>query len=125
MKPPHHIGAVCIAIALAACSGTQTGSTANAIPAVRAPQTTSITSTATPNAKNAHKGTTALVLVANATIGLGGSILEYAESANGNVAPSTVITHITGPTAVAFSSKEGIGIANGTSWRTKLRAKSL
>ena len=44
---------------------------------------------------------------------MGGSIREYAESANGNVAPSTVISHINGPSAVAFSSTEGIGIANG------------
>ena len=32
MKPPHHIGAVCIAMALAACSGAQTGVTPNTIP---------------------------------------------------------------------------------------------
>jgi hypothetical protein len=44
---------------------------------------------------------------------LGGTIREYAESANGNVAPSTVISHINGPYAIAFSSTEGIGIANG------------
>jgi hypothetical protein len=44
---------------------------------------------------------------------LGGSIREYAESANGNVAPSTVISHINGPYAIAFSSTQGIGIANG------------
>ena len=55
----------------------------------------------------------ALILVANENTGLGGSVREYAESANGNVAPSTVISHINGPFAIAFSSTEGIGIANG------------
>jgi hypothetical protein len=61
----------------------------------------------------AHKTSTALILVANLNVGLGGSIREYAASANGNVAPSTVISHINGPYAIAFSSTEGIGIANG------------
>jgi hypothetical protein len=101
MKPPHHIGAVCIAMALTACSGAQSGSIANPVPAVGAPQTSS------------HRATTALILVANENTGLGGSIREYAESANGNLAPSTVIGHINGPYAIAFSSTEGIGIANG------------
>jgi hypothetical protein len=119
MKPPYHIGAACIAMALAACSGAQTSSTSSTIPALGAPQTTSVTSAMTPDVNNghqiagAHKATAALIIVANENIGLGGSVLEYAESANGNVAPSTAITHINGPTAVAFSSKEGIGIANG------------
>jgi hypothetical protein len=57
--------------------------------------------------------TSALILVANENTGLGGSIREYAESANGDVAPSTVISHLNGPYAIAFSSTEGIGIANG------------
>jgi hypothetical protein len=105
MKPPYHIGAVCIAMALAACSGAQSGSIANPVPAVGAPQTSSMT--------GAHRATTALILVANENTGLGGSIREYAESANGNAAPSTVIGHINGPYAIAFSSTEGIGIANG------------
>jgi len=118
MKPPYHIGAICIAMALAACSGAQPGSIANPIPAVSAPQTSSSSVVADSVSKAKHlagaqRATTALILVANENIGLGGSILEYPEGANGNVAPSTVITHITGPTAVAFSSTEGIGIANG------------
>jgi hypothetical protein len=118
MKPPYHIGAVCIAMALAACSGTQNGSITNPVPAVGAPQTSSTSVVAAGVNKGqhlagAHRATTALILVANANIGLGGSIREYAESANGNAAPSTVISHINGPTAVAFSSTEGIGIANG------------
>jgi hypothetical protein len=46
MKPPHHIGAVCIAMALAACSGAQPGSIANPVPAVGAPQTSSLTGAA-------------------------------------------------------------------------------
>jgi len=107
MKPPHHIGAVCIAMALAACSGAQPGSIANPVPAVGAPQTSS------QHLASAHRTTSALILVANENTGLGGSIREYAESANGNVAPSTVISHINGPYAIAFSSTEGIGIANG------------
>jgi hypothetical protein len=105
MKPPYHIGAVCIATALAACSGAQPGSIANPLPAAAAPQTSSLA--------GAQKTTPALILVANENSGLGGSIREYAESANGNVAPSTVIGHINGPYAIAFSSTEGIGIANG------------
>ena len=44
-----------------------------------------------------------------------GTISEFSESANGNVAPSSVITnHNNGPVAIAFSSKEGIGFANGS-----------
>jgi hypothetical protein len=118
MKPPHHIGAVCIAMALAACSGAQNGSIANPVPAVGAPQTSSTSVAAAGVNKDQHlagaqRATTALILVANENTGLGGSIREYAESANGNVAPSTVISHINGPYAIAFSSTEGIGIANG------------
>jgi hypothetical protein len=105
MKPPHHIGAVCIAMTLAACSGAQSGSIANPVPAVGAPQTSSVA--------GAHRATTALILVANENTGLGGTIREYAESANGNVAPSTVISHVGGPYAIAVSSSQGIGIANG------------
>ncbi|MGB8907830.1 MAG: hypothetical protein WCC84_03685 [Candidatus Cybelea sp.] len=118
MKPPYHIGAVCVAMTLAACSGAQSGSIANPVPAVGAPQTssTSIVADSVSKAKHlagAQRATTALILVANANTGLGGSIREYAESANGNVAPSTVISHINGPYAIAFSPTEGIGIANG------------
>jgi hypothetical protein len=105
MKPPHNIGAVCIAMTLAACSGGQSGSIANPVPAVGAPQIQHLA--------GAHRATTSLILVANENTGLGGSIREYAESANGNAAPSTVISHINGPYAIAFSSTEGIGIANG------------
>jgi hypothetical protein len=105
MKPPYHIGAVCIAMALAACSGAQSGSIANPVPAVGAAQTQHLA--------GAQRATTALILVANENTGLGGSIREYAESASGNAAPSTVISHINGPFAIAFSSTEGIGIANG------------
>jgi hypothetical protein len=118
MKPPNSLGA-CIALALAACSGAQPGSIANPVPAVGTPQTSSATTAAVPSVnKGQHlggvqKATTGLILVANANIGLGGSILEFAESANGNVASSTVISHINGPYAVAFSATEGIGIANG------------
>jgi hypothetical protein len=93
MKPPHHIGAVCIAMALAACSGAQTSVTPNALPAAAA--------------------LTPLILVANEGAGLGGTISEFAETANGNVAPSSVISTHTQPLAIAFSSKDGIGLADG------------
>ncbi len=56
MKPPYSIGAVCIAMALAACSGAQSGSTTNALPIV-----------------GAQKATTPLIFVANENTGLGGS----------------------------------------------------
>jgi len=109
MKPPYHIGAVCIAMALAACSGTPSGATSNVVPAIGSPQIVS--------KEQSHvvsrQSVTPLILVANENTGLGGSIREYAESANGNAAPSTVISHINGPYAIAFSSTEGIGIANG------------
>jgi hypothetical protein len=90
---------------LAACSGAQSGSIANPVPAVGAPQIQHLA--------GAQRATTGLILVANENTGLGGSIREYAESANGNAAPSTVISHINGPYAIAFSSTEGVGIANG------------
>lgn len=118
MKPPHFLAGVCIAMALAACDGARPGSIANPVPAVGAPQTSSTSVIADSVSKGKHLAsaqgaTTALILVANENTGLGGSIREYAESANGNVAPSTVISHINGPYAIAFSSTEGIGIANG------------
>ncbi len=108
MKPPYHIGAVCIAMALAACSGAQTGVTPNTLPAPGAPQTSSLA--------GVHKATTALILAANEGAGMGGSILEFPEAANGNVAPSSVIAKnrgIPGPFAVGFNSTQGIAIADG------------
>jgi hypothetical protein len=121
MKLPHHVASASLALALAACSGAQTGSTANAIPAMGAPQTSSFTGAATPSLSKAQRqagvhnaATTALILVANEGGGAGGTISEFSESANGNVAPTSVITnHNGGPVAIAFSSKEGIGFANG------------
>src|SRR5579883_2818799 len=97
MKPPHHIGAVCIAMALAACSGAQPGSIENPVPAVGTPQTSSTSAVADGIGKAQHlagaqKATTALILVANEGGGTGGTISEFAEGANGNVAPSSVIT---------------------------------
>jgi len=91
-------------MALAACSGAQSGSIANPVPSVNKGQ----------HLTGAHRATTALILVANEGAGLAGTIGEFAENANGNVAPSSVISnHNGGPVAIAFSSKEGIGIANG------------
>ena len=119
MKPPYYLVGACIAMTLAACSGAQTGVTPSTLPAAGSSQTSSFTGAATPSVSEgqhlagAHKTTSALILVANENTGLGGSVREYAESANGNVAPSTVISHINGPFAIAFSSTEGIGIANG------------
>jgi hypothetical protein len=105
LKPPYSLVGACLAMALAACSGAQTGVTPNTFPAAGAPQTSFI---------GAHKTTSALILVANEGAGLGGTISGFAEAANGNVAPSSVITtHGGEPLAVAFSSKEGIGIADG------------
>jgi hypothetical protein len=118
MKLPHRIAGASLALALAACSGAQNGATPMTLPnggsgtggagggthySVPAQQLT-----------DAHKSTSALILVANEGAGTGGTISEFSESANGNVAPSSVITnHNNGPAAIAFSSKEGIGIANG------------
>jgi hypothetical protein len=57
---------------------------------------------------------TAVIIVANNPTGELGTISEYAETATGNVAPTSVIAnHNGGPVAIAFSSKEGIGFANG------------
>ena len=67
MKPPHHIGAACIAMVLAACSGAQSGSTANPVPV-----TPSV-----PEGQHlpgAHRATAALILVANEGAGTGGTI---------------------------------------------------
>jgi hypothetical protein len=108
MKPPYHIGAACIAMALAACSGTQSGSIANPVPAVGAPQTSAGT--------GVRQATTPLILIANENTGLGGSIREYAENANGNVAPSSVISSGVGqPLGIAFTptGKGRIGLAGG------------
>jgi hypothetical protein len=121
VKLPHRAGGVSLAFALAACSGAQTGVTPNTIPAAGAPQTSSFTGATTPNVRKgqqiagAHKAPTALILVANNPTGELGTISEYAETATGNVAPTSVIAnHNGGPVAVAFSSKEGIGFANGS-----------
>jgi hypothetical protein len=121
MKLPHHIAGVSLALALAACSGTQTGSTATVVPSIVAPQTASVTGAATPSVKSgqqiagAHKAVAALILVANNPTGQLGTISEYAETATGNVAPSSVVAnHNPGPRAIAFSaSNNRFGIANG------------
>ena len=119
MKSPYSLVGACLAMALAACSGAQSGSIANPVPAVGAPQTSSVTGAATPSVgqvqhlASAHKTTSALILVDNEGAGLGGTISEFPETADGNVAPSSVISTHTQPLAIAFSSKEGIGIADG------------
>ena len=116
MKPPHHIGAVCIVMALAACSGAQNGATPMTLANGNGGAGGGTTHYSVPAQRQAgvrKHATSALILVANENTGLGGTIREYAESANGNVAPSTVIDHIHGPYAIAFSSTEGIAIANG------------
>jgi hypothetical protein len=124
MKLPHYIAGVSIALALAACSGAQNGATPMTLPNGGSGNgssgnggagggTTHYSVPAQLQAGARKHATSALILVANENTGLGGSIREYAESANGNVAPSTVISHLNGPYAIAFSSTEGIGIANG------------
>jgi hypothetical protein len=92
------------------CSGTQNGATPNVVPAIGAPQIVN-----TEQSRIApHKSVTPLILVANEGAGTGGSISEFAETASGNVAPSTTITsHFGGPLAIAFSSTRGIGLADG------------
>jgi hypothetical protein len=120
MKLPHHVAGVSLAMALAACSGAQNGATPMTLPAAVAPQASSFSGATTPNVRKgqqmagAHKAPTALILVANDPAGELATISEYAETATGNVAPTSVIAnHNGGPVAIAFSSKEGIGIANG------------
>ena len=123
MKPPNYIGAVCIVMALAACSGAQNGATPMTLPSNSGGNSGgggithySVPGSSTPDAKNAHKATSALLLVLNEGGGTGGSIGEFPESANGNVAPSSVISKDVGqPLAIAFTStKNGrIGIADG------------
>jgi hypothetical protein len=119
MKPPNRIAGVCLAMALAACSGAQNGATPMTPPNGSSGNggagggTTHYSVPAQLQAGARKHATSALILVANENTGLGGSIREYAESANGDVAPSTVISHLNGPYAIAFSSTEGIGIANG------------
>jgi hypothetical protein len=67
-------------MAFAACSGAQSGSITNAIPAVGAPQATAVTSVTTPSINKrqhlagTHKTKNALILIANENTGLGGSI---------------------------------------------------
>jgi hypothetical protein len=118
MKLPHQVAGVSLAMALAACSGAQNGAT---------PMTLSSGSGGNSGGGITHysvpaehqdgirkAATTALILVANNPTGELGTISEYAETATGNVAPTSVIAnHNGGPVAIAFSSKEGIGFANG------------
>jgi hypothetical protein len=119
MKLPHHVAGVSLALALAACSGTQNGATPMTLPSGSGGNSGGggVTHYSVPAQHQAgvrKAATTALILVANEGGGTGGTISEFAESANGNVAPSSVITnHNNGPLAIAFSSREGIGFANG------------
>ena len=121
MKLPHHVAGVSLALALAACSGAQNGATPMTLPnggsgsgGVRR-RLTHYSVPAQHQAGVRKAATAALILVANEGGGTGGTISEFSESANGNVAPSSVITnHNNGPVAIAFSSKEGIGFANGS-----------
>jgi len=118
MKPPNHIAGVCLAMALAACSGAQNGATPMTPPSNSGGSIThySVPGSSTPNAKNAHKATSGLLFVLNEGGGKGGTIGEFPESANGNVAPSSVISNAVGqPFAIAFTStgKGRIGIADG------------
>ncbi len=107
MKLPLHGAGACLAMALAACSGAQSGSFANAVPPVAASQIGHVRA-------SASTVTTPLILVANEGAGTGGSILEFAENSSGNVAPTSVITnHNGGPFAIALSSTQQIGVANG------------
>ena len=114
MKLPHHVAGAALALALAACSGAQNGATPMTVPNGGAGGGTHYSVPAQHQAGVGNAATTALIVVANEGGGTGGTISEFSESANGNVAPSSVITnHNNGPVAIAFSSKEGIGFANG------------
>jgi hypothetical protein len=124
MKLPHYIAGVSIALALAACSGAQNGATPMTLPNGGSGNGSSGnggagggTHYSVPPQRQAAVGkasTAALIIVANDGGGAGGTISEFSESANGNVAPTSVITnHNAGPVAIAFSSKEGIGFADG------------
>jgi hypothetical protein len=122
MKLPHRVAGASLAMALAACSGAQNGATPMTLPngnsgnggGAAGGGATHYSVPTQPQAGVRKAATTALILVANEGAGTGGTISEFSESANGNVAPSSVITnHNGGPVAIAFSSKEGIGFANG------------
>jgi hypothetical protein len=122
MKLPHHVASASLALALAACSGAQNGATPVTFPNGNSGNSGNsggggITHYSVPAQREdgvRKAATTALILVANEGGGTGGTISEFAESANGNVAPSSVITNDNGgPVAIAFSSKEGIGFADG------------
>ena len=123
MKLPHQIAAVSLGLALAACSGAQNGASSMTLPSAPVGGSThySAPDFSAPAANNAQRvagvrkaATTALILVANEGGGTGGTISEFSESANGNVAPTTVIAnHNGGPVAIGFSLKEGIGFADG------------
>src|SRR5580704_1763652 len=120
MRLPHQVAGVSLAMALAACSGAQNGATPMTPPSGSGGNSGGggITHYSVPAQHQAgvrNAATTALIIVANEGAGAGGTISEFSESANGNVAPSSVITnHNGGPVGIAFSSKEGIGFANGS-----------
>jgi hypothetical protein len=60
-----------------------------------------------------HRTSAAVILVANEGAGAGGSILEYPETANGNVAPTVSIgDHNPGPYGIALDSKR-FGVTDG------------
>jgi len=122
MKLPH-VASICLALAVAACSGAQNGATPMTLPNGNSGNGGSsgggggVTRYSVPVQGQAgvrKAATTALILVANEGGGNGGTISEFSESANGSVAPTTVIAnHNGGPVAIGFSSKEGIGFADG------------
>ena len=116
MKLPHHVAGATLALALAACSGAQNGATPTTVPNGGSGDGGGGTHYSVPAQHQTGVGkaaTTALIVVANEGGGTGGTISEFSESANGNVAPSSVISTHTQPFGIAFSSKEGIGFANG------------
>jgi hypothetical protein len=118
------VAGVSLAMALAACSGAQNGATPMTLPSGNSGNgsgaagggggTTHYSVSAQRQAGVRKAATSALILVANEGGGAGGTISEFSENANGNLAPASVITnHNNGPLAIAFSSNEGIGFANG------------
>src|SRR5580692_3386319 len=98
MKLPHNVAGVSLALALAACSG------ANGATPTTLPNGTSsnggagggITHYSVPAGRQdgvRKAATAALILVANEGGGRGGTISEFSETANGNVAPVSVIAN--------------------------------
>jgi hypothetical protein len=124
MNLPHHIAGVSLGLALAACSGAQNGANPMTLPNGSSGNggadggTTHYTVPAQRQAGARKHATSALILVANENTGLGGSIREYAESANGNVAPRrSSVTTMVDPTRSRSTRAKASALQTATSIR--------